>query len=478
MKNWKYIEGAKTGNADLSAISKHWSKTEIDHILQNAHVFKKEVVEEAKRLKEAEKNKTGNDTPWEYAHRKPKVINDDKTGAEEFFKQLSDDVKEREDKDDADIEKVGNATPNYRYKDFLITNPEGHEYIVFLKDGRTVGYRGTTSKAQAEDWCDWHDPKTGKSIGNKKLKFTDKKDGLKEFVYDEENDKGYIYYDGKLVDTILHAGQGWLNLIKQKAFSSGVMNKVGNKVVWKEGPYRIEEVEKDGKFGFYNIPKGSFNAYRNSVLYGNFKTLDSAKAKMNEEIRLDKEYNRKYTTNSKTGNVASEYEILKQDPSKMHPMYKKAYEEAMKKLAREDEEFKKRFEKEYGVKAKNEASDDKFAYVMREFDEGKLKTPDGKVVTDPAQAKAIAYSESKKAENGLARARNAMATNGLLDTVLSKTKHIKRFGVGSKVRAEGETGTVVKETVEVGPNGIPFGWVTVKFSDGKTRQYYDYDLKK
>lgn len=199
--------------------------------------------------------------------------------------------------------------------------------------------------------------KGAKKVGNKKLKFTDKKDGLKEFVYDEENDKGYIYYDGKLVDTIPHAGQGWLNLIKQKAFSSGVMNKTGNKVVWKEGPYRIEEVEKDGKFGFYNIPKGSFNAYRNSVLYGNFETLDSAKAKMNEEIRLDKEYNRKYTTNSKTGNAAP---------------------------------------------------DDKFAYVMREFDQGKLKTPDGKVVTDPAQAKAIAYSESKKTENGLARARKAM----------------------------------------------------------------------
>ena len=56
----------------------------------------------------------------------------------------------------------------------------------------------------------------------------------------------------------------------------------------------------------------------------------------------------------------------------------------------------------------NSAQDDKFAYVMREFDEGKLKTPDGKVVTDPSQAKAIAYSESKKTENGLARARKAM----------------------------------------------------------------------
>ena len=126
--------------------------------------------------------------------------------------------------------------------------------------------------------------------------------------------------------------------------------------------------------------------------------------------QLDK-FVRAQGLNKKVGNVKSEYEILKQDPSKMHPMYKKAYEEAMKKLAREDEEFKKRFEKEYGVKAKNEASDDKFAYVMREFDEGKLKTPDGKVVTDPAQAKAIAYSESKKTENGLARARNAIKKN-------------------------------------------------------------------
>lgn len=64
--------------------------------------------------------------------------------------------------------------------------------------------------------------------------------------------------------------------------------------------------------------------------------------------------------------------------------------------------------KEREKKAANSASDDKFAYVMREFDEGKLKTPDGKVVTDPAQAKAIAYSESKKTENGLARARKAI----------------------------------------------------------------------
>jgi len=56
----------------------------------------------------------------------------------------------------------------------------------------------------------------------------------------------------------------------------------------------------------------------------------------------------------------------------------------------------------------NSASDDKFAYVMREFEEGKLKSSSGDIVTNPEQAKAIAYSESKKAENGLSRARMAM----------------------------------------------------------------------
>ena len=69
--------------------------------------------------------------------------------------------------------KVGNWTPNYRYKGFLITNPEGYEFVVFLQDGLHVGYRGTTSKAQAEDWCDWHDPKTGKPVA----KFRNSKTG-------------------------------------------------------------------------------------------------------------------------------------------------------------------------------------------------------------------------------------------------------------------------------------------------------------
>ena len=49
----------------------------------------------------------------------------------------------------------------------------------------------------------------------------------------------------------------------------------------------------------------------------------------------------------------------------------------------------------------------KFGKVMGEFEEGSLKTPQGKTVTDPKQAKAIAYSEADKVDN-LKRARNAM----------------------------------------------------------------------
>lgn len=37
---------------------------------------------------------------------------------------------------------------------------------------------------------------------------------------------------------------------------------------------------------------------------------------------------------------------------------------------------------------------DKIKKVMQEFEDGKLKTPDGKVVTDKKQALAIAMSES------------------------------------------------------------------------------------
>jgi hypothetical protein len=51
-------------------------------------------------------------------------------------------------------------------------------------------------------------------------------------------------------------------------------------------------------------------------------------------------------------------------------------------------------------KRKGLSPDDKFAAVMREFHRGTLHSSDGKIVTDPAQAKAIAASESGKTKKG------------------------------------------------------------------------------
>lgn len=53
------------------------------------------------------------------------------------------------------------------------------------------------------------------------------------------------------------------------------------------------------------------------------------------------------------------------------------------------------------------AEERKFGKVMGEFKEGTLKSSSGETVTDPAQAKAIAYSESEKVDN-LKRARNSI----------------------------------------------------------------------
>lgn len=536
--------------------------------------------------------------------------------------------------------KVGNGLNPGEYT--VKTSPKdphgNYEVTVTLKSGEVKKFRGLEAVDEAYKWI--RSQKTGNSkVENANVTPVSKpnapiKDPKKE---DKEKDK-----DKKTSDPKDKEGYTFKERVKQVTGNSDGTEKLfyglekdveekedkndeeieevgnskaGEKNVWKEGPYHIEQLTEDGNFGWYKMPKGSFVAYRNDVVYGNFKTLDEAKRKLQDEINKDKEYNRKYTTNSKTGNslyaelnkdgkrvvieengswyvydksgniyeqghesnadnalgkwkakgynkkiVNAGYPVLK---SKVEELSKegKSYEEVVKELLKfgftradiaqyegyirehignnkvsnsnyrykgylitksdEDGEiivFKpngrdvafrgtksedmgkdwidhhsvgnKEAEKDSGaiedlekvgnsnvgnikdsrgnelgrgdfifvevpgygkvyVKIKqingssvtvtgkeiddmdytlpaykiagalkwgnsktadigNSASDDKFAYVMREFDEGKLKTPDGKVVTDPAQAKAIAYSESKKTENGCARARNAM----------------------------------------------------------------------
>lgn len=59
---------------------------------------------------------------------------------------------------------------------------------------------------------------------------------------------------------------------------------------------------------------------------------------------------------------------------------------------------------------------------------------------------------------------------------------ITKFGLGKYVVADGYKAIVLGEKEERGPNGIPFGWVTIRWVEGpwkgQSDQYYDYDLKK
>lgn len=59
---------------------------------------------------------------------------------------------------------------------------------------------------------------------------------------------------------------------------------------------------------------------------------------------------------------------------------------------------------------------------------------------------------------------------------------ITKFGLGRYVIADGHKAIVLGEKEERGPNGIPFGWVTIRWVEGpwkgQSDQYYDYDLKK
>ena len=164
----------------------------------------------------------------------------------------------------------------------------------------------------------------------------------------------------------------------------------------------IDNLEKVGNATFDMTDRDYENEYKSLVQKRNNVQKGT---KEYEEIQKRLDEIRKKLGRSPFGNSSSDEEY-----------WKKQYIEAARKKGVPEnkiQEFIKKIEKE-GAKGvlspiKNSNSEDeKFAYVMREFKEGKLKSSSGETVTDPEQAKAIAYSESKKAENGLARARKAI----------------------------------------------------------------------
>lgn len=394
MKNWKYINGAEVGNIDVSTSRlkdieeqiKNW-----EHAINKVEGIDKEkakkILEDLRKERAELRSQTGNETMHEWATSKPRNVGNAKYDIA-FQGQID-----------------GNSEQYYFVYDYQ-TDPGAHRPVKKFKTRDEA--RAYAKKLNEKD-----------KVGNTKVINSDR-EFFKELADDakerEDKDKQEVekLVENRTVRT--EEKNGWVAAyVNDHKIGHAKLVDVGSG--WQaKGNIRLGIPGKlaiSGSFFEFYKEKPSADRVAQDLLR-DWENKWGSNAEAKAFIGNVKDKNGKElaeVSNSKVGNVASEYEILKHDPSKMHPMYKKAYEEAMKKLAREDEEFKKRFEKEYGVKAKNEASDDKFAYVMREFDEGKLKTPDGKVVTDPAQAKAIAYSESKKTENGLARARNAMVKN-------------------------------------------------------------------
>ena len=425
MKNWNYIEGAKTGNGILDIfksekpIKMKSSKGAIVTIHPDGSAAHQEkegsqmAIHHYNSFKEAVeyyKNqgyvKVGNETLHEYATSKPRVINEEKTGAEEFFKKLSDDVKDREKKDDADIEKVGNSSisggtfksDDGSQKAVIDVNPQsGTARVVWFENDRQNG----SSDYRSIDLATAAVKRKGlKKVGNKTTQVAQV--GTVKIFYDDKDNVYYTNVGGSIFNNPSFKTKE--EAVKYTVQKNKSGNKTGNAKDKNDKEIKVGDiVDVRGKKGkitkiigdvievFYDN-SGTYNPDRTDRYYADeAKKVGNAQSKINGkwvEIKSPKEELIEYAKKSNDPEYLKHVQGLKD---------RKAIDARLN--------WHHRFD---NAKSGNSASDDKFAYVMREFDEGKLKTPDGKVVTDPAQAKAIAYSESKKTENGLARARNAM----------------------------------------------------------------------
>lgn len=217
--------------------------------------------------------------------------------------------------------------------------------------------------------------------------------------------KNWKYIDGSKVENSDGVARMFQGLVKdenkdEKKDSGAIddLEKVGNKVgnaksIWELPDGRMATVKEDGTVEIKK--KGDSSLYV-------YKVWDKERA----EIQLERKGAKKVgnaTFDMTDRDYENEYKSLVQKRNNTQKGTKE-YEEIQKRL---DEIRKKLGRSPFGNKVGN-SEDDKFSYVMREFDEGKLKSSSGETVTNPEQAKAIAYSESKKAENGLVRARKAM----------------------------------------------------------------------
>lgn len=345
------------------------------------------------------------------------------------------------------------STDKYAEKYFGMK--KGNYCLKNTKTGVVLGWYTTldAAKKSMEKWKDddrvWGNSKTGNSI------YSELNKGDKRVVI--ESDGSWYVYDKN--DKIVEQGResnsdNAFGKFKAKGYNKKTCNTDGVARMF-EGLVKDEnkETEKDSE-AIEDLEKVGNETYQHKlypdkyvIIEGkNYKIVTDGKVEKSGELTDAVLYGINQTY-KRVGNAGFDL----RDPDPKGSIEAKARAAAQKQQKEEEEKKKRidgiykdkdghkwrvsyrfgpgvRYDNKYGVqsaehsdtqklmakipdgfvKISNSSSDDKFAYVMREFDKGKLKSSSGETVTNPEQAKAIAYSESKKAENGLDRAWEAM----------------------------------------------------------------------
>lgn len=197
-------------------------------------------------------------------------------------------------------------------------------------------------------------------------------------------------------------------------------NKAGNESIDKQEWSLYQGLKKDAEKEIGNETyQHKLYPDKYVIINGkNYKIITDGKVEKSGELTdavlygINQTYKRVSSMNSKTGNQSAQDKFL-DDINGIKAKYKQEGKEInlsrlmyeLKRIGWAESDFTKlKWPSNIGNETKGER---KFGKVMGEFEEGALKTPQGKTVTDPAQAKAIAYSEADKVDN-LKRARNAM----------------------------------------------------------------------
>lgn len=435
MKNWKYINGAEVGNATIKfygetidltkksesdlkeileelqmmhegadeqrAIKEELKKRQIGNAFDfetQAVVDRKEAVktaEEELRKAEAERNKHRGERYWEEAYITAKKdverakenlarAQRNKAGNSDGVARMFQGLVKDEDKDEKhyegaidDLGKVGNAKYDIAFQGQADGNSEQY---YFVYDYQT-------------------DPGAHRPV--KKFKTRDEAKAYAKKLNEKEK-VGNVQFAGNYYD------------IKQEPDGNFYIYVNGGAKTY--GPYRSKG-EAEGKLKSILAERNRTGNSSSDEEYWKKQYIEAARKKGIPENKIQ-EFIKKIEKEGAKGVLSPIKNGIGNSYSDKLPTamdYKKALDEIIEKKNINPDEARRKYgqftyaqwEKELGHKIGN-SEDEKFAYVMREFEEGKLKSSSGETVTDPAQAKAIAYSESKKAENGLARARKAI----------------------------------------------------------------------